>query len=384
MDRDATLSPRMRARRLLIPVLSCAALLAPATAARAESIAFSPCPSRAGFECGTLNVPVDRSGGGPGVISLAITRATASSNPQHKALLTLAGGPGQAAVPLAEDFASVMGAGLADRDLLVFDQRGTGSSGPLQCTALLPGHSSGSVVTDSQRCAAQLGPARGLYTTSQSVDDIEAIRQASGYDKLMIYGVSYGTKVAAAYAARYPAHVEGLILDSVVRPDGPDPFHRSSFAATRRVLAELCAGRDCSGITSNPTGELARMVTRLAKHHLSGSVVDGRGHHLKVSMNGFDMLAIALGGDLNPTLRSELPSSVHSAMRGDGTPLLRLAARAEGLNEINGLQATGGGDRDALFAATRCEETLFPWDRAADPSTRARQATSASKALTPA
>jgi hypothetical protein len=101
-------------------------------------------------------------------------------------------------------------------------------------------------------------------------------------------------------------------------------------------------------------------------------------------MNGFDMLQIALGGDLNPTLRSELPSSVHSALHGDGTPLLRLAARAEGLNEINGLQATGGGDSDALFTATRCEETPFPWDRAADPNTRARQATSASKALTSA
>ena len=56
----------MRARRLLLPVLSCAALLAPAVAARAETIAFSPCPSRAGFECGTLNVPLDRSGAVPG------------------------------------------------------------------------------------------------------------------------------------------------------------------------------------------------------------------------------------------------------------------------------------------------------------------------------
>src|SRR3954447_2947647 len=252
MDRDATLSPRMRARRLLIPVLSCAALLAPAAAARADTVAFSPCAARAGFECGTLDVPLDRSGAVPGVVSLAITRAVASSNPQHKALLTLAGGPGQAAVPLAEDFAATMGAGLSDRDLLVFDQRGTGASGPLQCTALLPGHSSGSVATDGQRCAAQLGPARGLYTTSQSVDDIEAIRQASGYDKLMIYGVSYGTKVASEYAARYPAHVEGLILDSVVRPDGPDPFHRSTFAATRRVLDELCSNGDCKRITSDP------------------------------------------------------------------------------------------------------------------------------------
>jgi pimeloyl-ACP methyl ester carboxylesterase len=374
----------MRARRLLLPVLSCAALLAPAGAARAETLAFGPCPSHAGFGCGTLNVPLDRSGATQGQIALAVTRVVASSNPQHKALLTLAGGPGQAAIPLAEDFASLMGAGLTDRDLLVFDQRGTGSSGPLQCTALLPGRSSGSAAADAQRCALQLGPARGLYTTSDSVDDIEAIRQAAGYDKLMIYGVSYGTKVAEQYAARYPSHVEGLILDSVVRPDGPDPFRRSTFAATRRVLSELCSANDCRGITSNPTGELATIVKRLAKHRLKGTVVNGHGHRLRVSMNDLDMLQITLGGDLNPTLRAELPGSVHSALHGDRTPLLRLAARAEGLNEINGLQTASAGDSDALFAATRCEETLFPWDRSAGPTTRAQQAVAASRGLSEA
>ena len=158
-----------------------------------------------------------------------------------------------------------MGAGLTDRDLLVFDQRGTGASGPLQCTALLPGRSSGSAAADAQRCALQLGPARGLYTTPDSVDDIEAIRQAAATTSSMIYGVSYGTKVAEQYAARYPSHVEALILDSVVRPDGPDPFRRSTFAATRRVLGELCSGGDCRGITSNPTGELATIVKRLAQ-----------------------------------------------------------------------------------------------------------------------
>jgi hypothetical protein len=41
----------------------------------------------------------------------------------------------------------------------------------------------------------------------------------------------------------------------------------------------------------------------------------------------------------------------------------------------------GSGDSDALFAATRCEETAFPWDRNADPATRAREATAAANAL---
>src|SRR5439155_7123662 len=81
------LGPWMRARRLLLPVLSCSALLAP-VAAHADSIAYSPCPSRAGFECGTLTVPLDPSGAVPGTVDLAVTRAVAASNPQRRALLT--------------------------------------------------------------------------------------------------------------------------------------------------------------------------------------------------------------------------------------------------------------------------------------------------------
>jgi pimeloyl-ACP methyl ester carboxylesterase len=371
----------MRARRLLLAGLLLAALGAPAEATAAVN--YSACSDRIGFECGTLTVPVDRTGTVPGTITLAITRAVAASNPGHTALLALAGGPGQAAVPLAEDFASAMAAGLANRDLLVYDQRGTGASNALHCAAL-DGPSTDSIVTAARRCAEQLGPARGFFTTPDSVEDIEAIRQASGYDKLTIYGVSYGTKVATAYAARYPEHVDGLILDSVVEPGGPDPFHRSSLTAIRRVLGELCSGGDCAGVTTNPVGDLTKLVSKLARKSLRGSVVDGRGRHIKLAMDDLDMLEVALAGDINPTLRAELPSSVHSALRGDPTPLLRLRARAAGLNEIQGLQAAATADSDALFAATRCEETAFPWDRGAAAPARLAQATAASRALDPA
>ncbi|MEP6955123.1 MAG: alpha/beta hydrolase, partial [Solirubrobacteraceae bacterium] len=100
-------------------------------------------------------------------------------------------------------------------------------------------------------------------------------------------------------------------------------------------------------------------------------------------------------GDLNPTLRAELPGSVHSALGKDNRPLLRLLARAAGLTGVPAgpaaarLHATLGdqgpgdstADSSALFAATRCEETVFPWDRGASPQTRATQAVRAARGL---
>ena len=91
-----------------------------------------------------------------------------------------------------------------------------------------------------RRCAAALGPRRGLLHDRRHVEDMEAIRRELGVERIAIYGTSYGTKVALAYALRYPAHVERLVLDSVVEADGPDPLYRDTFAATPRALRALC------------------------------------------------------------------------------------------------------------------------------------------------
>ena len=343
-------------------------LLLLAAPAASAAVAYAPCPSTPGLECGTLDVPLDRAGVVPGVVRLAARRRVAAVNPARTAVVALAGGPGQAATPLALDFASVMAPALATRDLLVFDQRGTGASTPLTCRL------SGPSLSDvAGRCAAELGARRGQFTTSASVDDLEALRAESGYDKLVLYGVSYGTKVALDYAARYPTRVESLVLDSVVLPTGPDTLQRSTFAAMPRVLADLCAGGACAGISSNPVGQLAAQVRRLARRALRGRLTDGRGRRVKASMNTRDLFNILLSGDLNPTLRAELPGALTSARRGDTAPLIRLAARSAGIIELAD-QAGGEEFSDTVFAATLCEEGTFPWNRDASRTTRAQQA----------
>jgi pimeloyl-ACP methyl ester carboxylesterase len=349
-------------------MLVAAGLLLLAAPSANAAVAYAPCPSAPGMECGGLEVPLDRSGAVPGAIHLAAERLLAASNPTRSAVVALAGGPGQAAIPLAADFAAVIAPALTTRDLLVFDQRGTGASTPLSCRL------SGLTLTDvASRCAAELGVRRGQFTTAASVDDLEALRAESGYDKLVLYGVSYGTKVALDYAARYPDRVEALVLDSVVLPAGPNTLQRSTFAAMRRVLTDLCAGGDCDGIASNPVGQLNAQVRRLQRKVLRGRLVDGSGRRLRASMNSEDLFNILLSGDLNPTLRAELPGALTSARRGDSAPLIRLAARSAGIIELAD-QAAGEEFSDTVFAATICEEGAFPWDRAAARQTRAQQA----------
>lgn len=374
----------MLARRPLRSVLLTGALaafacaLAPAGAS--ADLPWAACPT-AGFECSALAVPLDRANAGAGNVTLSVARVKAATNPNNVAVVPLAGGPGQAALPLKQTFASVLAPAIADRDLLVFDQRGTGASGALNCPAL---SQRGSIVKIAESCANQLGPQRGFYRTADSVQDIEALRVAGGYTKLVLFGVSYGTKVAEDYAAAYPQNVEALVLDSVVLPEGPDPFQRSTLTTAPRVLRELCAGKACNGATDNVTRDLSSLASKLRKKSLKGKVVLSSGKRASLSMGQNDLLAILLAGDLNPTLRAELPGSMRAALRGDASPLLRLAVRSEGLTtglKLTGHQSDQSADSDALFLATTCEEAPFAWTRAAGAQQRYDEVTAAAKAI---
>jgi pimeloyl-ACP methyl ester carboxylesterase len=377
--------------RRLAPIPALAALLtfigllaAPAASAATPSLSFLPCPRTQEFSCATLPVPLDRTGVLPGNISLSVERKLAGSEPTSTAVLALAGGPGQATLPLGEYIAQAMTPALGSRDLLLFDQRGTGASDPLACSALEEA-GTGSPAEIFQRCALDIGPARGDFTTQESVQDIEALRAAAGYEKLVLYGTSYGTKVALEYAERYPQHVGALLLDSTVPPEGPEPFELPSYQAIGPVLSEICSAGACNGITANPLADLAKLTARIAKRPLSGSVYDGLGKRHAATLTEPALFDILLGGDLNPALRALLPAAVVSALHNDPDPLLRLARLAEGLIPTVPSNSTppesSGGIDEALFATTSCEELPFPWQRGAAASQRTSEALAALNAL---
>jgi pimeloyl-ACP methyl ester carboxylesterase len=386
---------RMSRRTLTWTLAVCAAgwLLGAGAPLAAAALPFAPCASAGGFSCASLTVPLDRSGTLPGTIALPIERKSAGAVQTQSAVIALAGGPGQAADPLAEQLAAAIAPALSSHDLLVFDQRGTGRASPLSCpifndVAALEKASASTLGSLVELCALQIGQARGAFTTQESVEDIESIRHLAGYKKLILYGTSYGTKVALEYAERHPDHVEALVLDSVVPSSGPEAFGIDRLKAITPVLSELCAKRACTGITASPVGDLAKLLARLRKHRLGGSAYDGAGKRHAVSMGELDVLDILQAGDLNPALRALLPAAVHSALRHDPDPLLRLNLIAEGLvpsvptkPEAERERITDEEEGNALFIATSCEEMPFPWQRAAAAKDKLAEALSALRGL---
>jgi pimeloyl-ACP methyl ester carboxylesterase len=368
-------------------VCSAALALGLAPAPASAALTYTPCQSVAGFTCASLPVPLDRSGKAPGTIVLPIERKSAGTIQTQSAVLALAGGPGQAADPLGEQLATAIAPALSSHDLLVFDQRGTGHASPLNCpvfdnSAALERATESTLGPLIELCALQIGAARGAFTTQETVEDIESIRHTAGYKKLILYGTSYGTKVALEYAERYPQHVEALVLDSVVPTSGPEAFGLDRLQAIAPVLSELCSDGACAGITANPVTDIERLTAKLRRHRLSGSAFDGSGKRHSVSLGELDLLDILEAGDLNPALRALLPAAVHSALKGDPDPLLRLNLIAEGL--VPSIPIAPEAERlhdeeenNALFVTTSCEETPFPWQRAAPAATKLAEALNA-------
>jgi len=311
------------------------------------------CRAATGAECATLRVPLDRSGATSGTVGLKLARLpTESARPT---LVYLSGGPGGAGI---EEMLAVMPLvpRLMDAYRVVgFDQRGTGGSGLLRCPELERDPRLRSVSAGAA-CARRLGEARRLYTTPDSVEDMEALRAELGVERLTLFGISYGTELALAYARAHPDRVDRLILDSVVDPDDRDPFGLAGFRAMGPSLSGLCPGR-CRGIARDPLAAVGKLAERLRRHALRGASYDRRGRRHVRRIDPTAIADLLFDSDYNPPLRAAVPAAVKAALRGDSAPLARLVAEGDGLAELPDPKSFS-----SARYATVCEETPLPWD----------------------
>jgi pimeloyl-ACP methyl ester carboxylesterase len=367
-------------RRLLVPLLVVAAFLGTASGSRA-AVSLTPCGKTPGLECGTVSVPLDRSGSVPGAVSLHVEELPATGTPRGVMFL-IAGGPGQGSAK-SFDLGSVSSAQLLQQvfpneTLVAFDNRGTGASGLIDCPTLqktVP-----ETVDEAARltrdCADQIGPTRQFYATRDHAADIEAVRRALGFGKIGLYGVSYGTKLALAYALAFPNSVERMVLDSVLPPDQPDPYDLDVVRELPGTLAAYCAGGRCRAATANYAGDVVALANRLEARPVSGKVLVAGGASRTRRMTGEDLLSLVIDTDLSPGLAAELPAAVHAARLGYNRPLLRLYDLDLRTSSLTSAELSFG-----LNVATTCLDGKFPWTANTPPADRAAVLAAAVAAL---
>jgi len=346
------------AAAVAVLVAAAAMAAAPASAARAR------CPE--GFRCLTVTVPLDRSGATPGTLELPVI----VQRGRGPILVALGGGPGQGIVADGPAFGRFLAPSTRHR-IAFFDQRGTGATA-LRCPSLQRLALTDFTVPPPgtvEACGERLGARRGFFSTTDSVEDLEAVRAALGAGRIALLGISYGTYLAERYARAHPDRVSALVLDSVVPQQGVDILVRDNLRRAGVDLRGLCARGACRAFTDDAAADLAAVVRRANRRPIAGPVRTGPGRSVRVALDGpalFDVMTTWTS--FRQDLFAWLPSALAQARRGHPAALLRLAELARRANPPAPARAHSWG----LHTATLCADMAAPWGGpGSDPATRA-------------
>ena len=298
------------------------------------TLAFSPCELDAAHTaattsayCAPFQVPEDwdHPGGRRIDLKLALVRSSAPLAARDLIVL-LAGGPGQAATEAWPHARAGFAPLLEHRHVLLLDQRGTGGSNALTCKRAGDEDEQAfdleRVRTQTRACletvSAHADPR--LYTTTSALRDLEAVRAALGGPRFDLVGVSYGTRVAQQYAARYPQGVRSVVLDSAVSNEqalGAE-FAGNLDAALQAQFAACSAAPACAKAYGDPWANLQRLRDALRARPVEVAYRDPFDNTPKTQRLGPSSLAalVRMYAYL-PETSALLPLGITRALQGD-------------------------------------------------------------------
>jgi pimeloyl-ACP methyl ester carboxylesterase len=280
--------------------------------------------------CGVHEVWEDRearSGRRIGLHMAVVPARVRSKEPDP--IVILAGGPGQGAISLAAQVMPLFTRLNDSRDVVFLDQRGTGKSHPLNCEdeaqplqTLFEDTLPERLVT---KCLARLDADPRQYLTHVAIADLDEVRAGLGYEKLNLWGGSYGTRVALEYARRHGAHVRTMVLDGVAPATMKLPlsFATDGDAALKRLIEACEAEALCKRTYPDLRVLIGSLRAQLARRPSRATIVDPRtGDRADIQVNE----NVFLSGLFRPLyvaeLASLLPFGISAAASGDFNPLL--------------------------------------------------------------
>lgn len=321
-------------------LVSTGLVLGAASPAQAQStLALEPC-TLPGLEepvrCGRLEVFEDRRARTGRKIGLKIAVLPAlGGSPVAEPLFALAGGPGESSTASAPIFAQILEGVRRERDIVLVDLRGTGGSNPLHCP--LPGNDEAPqsylgdlFPVDSIRdCARRLDAAPAHYTTADAAADLEAVRAVLGHERIDLYGVSYGSRVALVYLRDHPGRVRSAVLHGVVPPDMRIPLHYAEDAqrSLDLLLAECEADAACRAAYPGLREKLAAVEKRLAAAPAEAEVEDPKTKKRVRLRITSDLFREEIRWRLYAEGENVVPSYIQRASEGDFSALARSILR---------------------------------------------------------
>lgn len=289
---------------------------------RVPSFEIMPCPFKVvGGEvegetliCGTLYAQENREDKHSPVIEMVVAILKArSKTPAPDPVIYLEGGPGGSSLAYYNLW---LNARLREtRDIILFDQRGTGYSFPtLNCDEYFYGDD-----VETRDCRDRLRQEDidlSMYRSAQAAQDVGDLIDALKLEQVNLFGISYGTRLALTVMRDRPEHIRSVILDGVYPPhvNMLDTQANHGYDALKQLFADCAADAACNAAYPDLADTFYAAVKRLDKEPMpvtdyEGSTYDMTGYDLVNDM--FDLL-------YNTYALPLLPGKIYAAYEGDG------------------------------------------------------------------
>lgn len=278
--------------------------------------------------CGSIDVPEDYGAPSGPQISLNVVVVPAKKrDADGTPVFYLEGGPGGGSTVFARTIIEyVLPTVHETRDIVFIDQRGSGKSNPLLCPPKrgpLQSRIAARVDIDNvTRCLDALKSQARLsfYSTEHASMDMEHVRRELGYQKVNLFGSSYGTRLALVHMKNFPETVRSSVLVSVLPIDAgqPETTALDTEMALRKVIEKCASDALCNKSYPKFRNELDQLTARLRKEPQLAVIADPEtGNDVDVEIDTY-LFARSIRGMLYfPEDAASIPSVTAQAYRGD-------------------------------------------------------------------
>jgi pimeloyl-ACP methyl ester carboxylesterase len=287
--------------------------------------------------CVTIDVPRDYDApqGATVKVTAVIVPAT-TARPAPDPLIMLAGGPGQAATDMGGLLAPMANV-RRSREIILFDVRGTGLSGPLDCAGFdrqLEQTTTVDAMTQLRglvtACRAALGDRVRFHTSREIVEDLELFRRAMRYERINLWGGSFGTRIAQHYVRAYGAHVRAVVLDAIA-PAGESILvtgARSPDDSLKKMFAACTAQPSCKKAFPDLAGDFAALLKKAEQAGSVPAINPRSGAPVQITFD-YPVLSNAVRlGFYSGMSASLLPYAIHEGAKGNFAPFLGILGGA--------------------------------------------------------
>jgi pimeloyl-ACP methyl ester carboxylesterase len=290
-------------------------------------------------DCGYVTVPRRHEQPEGPAIRLAVVVIGATGEDRRPDPLFIAqGGPGGSSI---DTFAQALidtpeARPATNRDLVVWDQRGTLYSQPmLRCSEVAalgretisepPSRDPDPREREAYRaCGERLAREAGdvsAFNSVQNAHDVEALRAALGYEEFNFYGVSYGTELGQYVMRQHPEHLRSVVLDAVV----PTQFNLITGVpqVQQRIATKYLSGCEAEKACSSAFPDLGQrfvaLLDRLDADPVQLRVANpqSQSETVEVYVGGEELASIIYQALYMPEVTRFVPYVVDSADRGD-------------------------------------------------------------------